>query len=119
MGQVLGELLPLALGVAISPIPIIAVILMLFAPRAARTSLGFLLGWLAGIIIATVVFVWLAAATDLGGSSGTAPAAAWVKIILGVLMVLLTLKQWKARPAPGMAAELPKWMAAIDRFTPG
>ena len=31
MGQLIGEFLPLAVGVAISPIPIIAVILMLFS----------------------------------------------------------------------------------------
>jgi threonine/homoserine/homoserine lactone efflux protein len=119
MGQVLGDLLPLALGVAISPIPIIAVILMLFAPRAGGTSTGFLVGWLAGIVLATALFVWLASATDLGGSSGTSVAAGWAKITLGALVLLLALKQWRSRPAAGAATELPKWMAAIDRFTPG
>ena len=34
MGEVIGDLLPVALGVAISPVPIIAVILMLLAPDA-------------------------------------------------------------------------------------
>lgn len=33
MGEVIGELLPLARGVAISPVPIIAVILMLLTPQ--------------------------------------------------------------------------------------
>jgi len=36
MGGVIGDLLPTALGVAISPVPIIAVILMLLAPRARK-----------------------------------------------------------------------------------
>ena len=45
---VIGDILPLALCVAISPIPIIAAILMLFSPRAAGTSSGFLIGWRAG-----------------------------------------------------------------------
>jgi hypothetical protein len=34
MGQAIGDLLPSAVGVAISPVPIIAVILMLGTPRA-------------------------------------------------------------------------------------
>ena len=34
MGEVIGDLLPVALGVAISPVPMIAVILMLLAPHA-------------------------------------------------------------------------------------
>jgi hypothetical protein len=33
-GSVIGDILPLAMGIAISPIPIIAVILMLLSPRA-------------------------------------------------------------------------------------
>ena len=45
--------MPLALGVAISPIPIIATILMLLAPQARGTSVGFLLGWVLGIVVAT------------------------------------------------------------------
>ncbi|MGH3502089.1 MAG: hypothetical protein ACRDQA_14575 [Nocardioidaceae bacterium] len=45
MGAVIGDVLPLAIGVAISPIPIIAVILMLLSRQASRTSTGFLLGW--------------------------------------------------------------------------
>jgi hypothetical protein len=36
MGSVIGEILPLALGIAISPIPIIAAILMLLSPRATQ-----------------------------------------------------------------------------------
>jgi len=50
MGEVIGELLPLALGVAISPLPIIAVILILLAPPAGSTSGGFLVGWVVGIV---------------------------------------------------------------------
>src|SRR4029453_18692301 len=50
MGSVIGEILPLAVGIAISPIPIIAAILMLLSPKAKATSVGFLLGWLAGIL---------------------------------------------------------------------
>jgi hypothetical protein len=41
VGAVIGDLLPLALGVAISPIPIIAVIVTLLSRQAARTSTGF------------------------------------------------------------------------------
>jgi hypothetical protein len=43
MGSVIGDFLPQALGVAISPVPIIATILMLLAPKAGATSVGFLL----------------------------------------------------------------------------
>ena len=37
MGSAIGDVLPLALGVAISPIPIIAVILMLLSPKGGSS----------------------------------------------------------------------------------
>ena len=43
MNDVIGQLLPLAVGVAISPILIIAAILMLLAAKGGGTSVGFLL----------------------------------------------------------------------------
>ena len=119
MNQVLGELLPLAVGVAISPIPIIAIILMLLAPQAGGTSVGFLLGWVVGVVVATTVFTVLAATIGLGESGGPSTAAAWTKIVLGLLLLLLAARQWRRRPAPGADPPLPKWMAAIDSFTFG
>ncbi|MFI6813389.1 GAP family protein [Nonomuraea sp. NPDC050328] len=117
--NVTGELLPLALGVAISPVPIIAVILMLLAPRAGGTSTGFLIGWVAGVVIATVLFAMLAEAVGLESGGQPSAVVSWIKLLLGVVMLLLAIKQWKARPKEGQAPKLPAWMAAIDKMTPG
>jgi threonine/homoserine/homoserine lactone efflux protein len=118
MTAVLGDLLPLALGVAISPVPIIAVILMLLAPKAGGTSAGFLLGWVLGVVVATVVFVVLAEVAGLGASAGPSTASSWIKIVLGALLLVLAVMQWRSRPAEGEEPALPSWMAAIDTFTP-
>src|SRR5688500_2865886 len=97
MGPVLGDLLPLAVGVAVSPIPIIAVILMLLAPNAGGTSAGFLAGWVLGIAGATTLFLLLAGTLDTGSGSEPSAAVSWVKLGLGVLLLLLAAKQWQAR----------------------
>src|SRR3954467_12068166 len=117
MGQVVGDLLPLALGVAISPIPIIAVILMLLAPKAGGTSAGFLVGWLIGIAGTTTVFLLLAGILDQGTDAEPSAGASWIKLALGVLLLVLAAGQWRGRPEPGQQPQLPKWMTAIDRFT--
>jgi len=44
MGNVISAILPQAIGVAISSVPIIAVILMLFSQRARSNGSAFLLG---------------------------------------------------------------------------
>ncbi len=58
MGQGISEVLTFAVGVAISPVPIIAVILMLFSQRAKVNGPAFLVGWvLALAAVSTVVYV--------------------------------------------------------------
>jgi threonine/homoserine/homoserine lactone efflux protein len=118
MTEVIGEILPLAIGIAISPIPIIAAILMLLSPRAKGTSVGFLIGWVAGIVVAIVLFTLISTviAQDTGGPS---PVAGAIKIILGALLLFLAIKQWRAPPAKGEEASMPKWMSAIDSMTAG
>lgn len=51
MGSVIGEVTPLALGVALSPFPVVPAILLLFTPRAKATAGAFLAGWAAGILV--------------------------------------------------------------------
>jgi threonine/homoserine/homoserine lactone efflux protein len=119
MGAVIGELLPLSLGVAISPVPIIAVILMLLAPRAGAASVGFGAGWVLGIAVVTVVALAIASSADVGGSEDQpSTAASWLKVVLGVLLLAVAVRQWRARPKGDEPATLPKWMAAIDQVTP-
>jgi threonine/homoserine/homoserine lactone efflux protein len=118
MNQVIGEILPLAVGIATSPIPIITAILMLLSPRAKGTSLGFMIGWLAGIVVAIVLFSLLSSVIPLE-TGGRSPITAVIKIILGVLLLVLAIKQWLARPTKGDQASLPKWMSTIDSMPAG
>ena len=119
MGSVIGDILPLALGIAISPIPIIAAILMLLSPKAKATSVGFLIGWVGGIVVAVVVFTLLASIIPASDPSQSQPIAGVIKIVLGGLLLVLALRQWRGRPKAGAEAALPKWMSAIDTMTAG
>ena len=47
MADAIGQVLSLGVGVALSPVPIIAVVLMLGTPRARVNGPAFLLGWVA------------------------------------------------------------------------
>jgi len=114
---VIGDLLPLAVAVAISPLPIIAAILMLFSARARSNGLGFLLGWTVGILVVAVVFTLLSGLIP-GSSGGSQPVVGVVKIVLGVLLLFVAFRQWRGRPRDGATAATPKWMSAIDSITP-
>ncbi|MEL4319215.1 GAP family protein [Leifsonia sp. YIM 134122] len=117
MGSVIGDVLPLALGIAISPIPIIAAILMLLSPKAKGTSIGFLLGWVLGIIVAVVLFELLSSIIPASDPDAAKPVAGVIKLLLGLGLLFLAWRQWSSRPAAGAEPALPKWMAAIDTMT--
>lgn len=117
MAAVIGDLLPLALGIAISPVPIIAAILMLLSPKARVTGVGFLLGWIAGIVVVVTVFALLAGIIPEADSNGSQPIVGAFQLILGAILLLLAVRQWRSRPKPGEAPALPAWMHAIDSFT--
>lgn len=119
MGAVIGDLLPLAIGIAISPVPIIAVILMLLSRKATATSTGFLLGWVAGVVVVTTVVLVLVG--QAGDTSGGKPStvSSVLKLIFGVLLLLMAVRQWQGRPKAAEAGAMPKWMGAIESFTFG
>ena len=101
MNGVIGDILPLALGIAISPIPILKDNRMLRSPTAKGTSVGFLLGWVAGIVVAVVLFTLLASVIPQNDSDASKPVAGVIKLVLGVLLLLLALRQWRSRPKAG------------------
>ena len=114
MGSVIGDLLPLAVGVAVSPVPIIAAILMLLGKRARTTSIGFAAGWLVGIVVATTVFVLLSGLLD--SDDGPSTTSSWIKLVIGVALLAVGVRQWRGR---GRHHDTPKWMSAIDEMKTG
>ena len=118
MGQAIGDLLPSAVGVALSPVPIIAVILMLGTPKARSNGPAFAVGWVIGLIVVSVIVLLLAGDSD-DPDSGSSTAVSVIKLLIGVLFLLMSVKQWQGRPKAGEEAQMPKWMGTIDRFTAG
>lgn len=118
MGQAIGDMLVAAVGVAISPIPIIAVVLMLVSPRGRVNGPAYLLGQVVGVAGAGAVVLLLAGSVGTTDDGQPAAWVSWLKLVLGVVLLVLALQQWRARPRAGETAETPKWMEAIDDFTP-
>jgi hypothetical protein len=120
MGTAIGELLPLAVAIAISVTTIITTVLMLLSPKArGRSTVGLLAGCVVGVGGAVALFALLPSVLPTRDSSGSSLEAAVIKIVIGVLLVVLALSQWRGRPARGERAELPKWMAGVDSMMPG
>lgn len=119
MGKAIGDILPLAIGVAISPIPIIAIVLMLGTPRARSNGLAFAIGWVVGLTMVGAIMLVIATGNATSGSGEPKTWVSVLKLVFGTLFLLLAVKQWRSRPPAGEEAMMPKWMRAIDTFTTG
>ena len=60
MGEAIGQMLPAAVGVAISPLPIVAVVLMLVTPRGRVNGPAFVLGWMLGLAVVGAIVLGVA-----------------------------------------------------------
>jgi threonine/homoserine/homoserine lactone efflux protein len=119
MGDAIGQLLPFAAGVAISPMPIIALVLILVTPRGRGNAAAFLVGWLAGLVGVGAVLLALAGPADPAEGGEPATWVSLVKLALGLALGALAVKQWRDRPAEGERAAKPGWMEAVDSLGPG
>jgi hypothetical protein len=118
MGQAIGGALPLAVGIALSPIPIIAVVLVLASERAKVNGPVFVLGWLTGLGIVGAIVLAIAGLGRASQSGSPAAWVSWVKIVLGVLLLRVAARQFRGRPRGDEEPTMPKWMATIDKTRP-
>lgn len=124
MGGILLLDLAYAAGVALSPTPIIIVILILFGSGGRRNAFAFLLGWIIGLAVLAVVLV----AFDIAErflSPNDVIARPGIQVLLGLGVVFLAYRQWKKPPVSAEAAA-PKWLNSLnnvltessEKFTP-
>jgi hypothetical protein len=118
MHGVLGALLPLAIAVTISPIPIIAEILLLFTRRPVAAASAYLVGFMVGVAVVLGILVIVANAINLS-ESGPSKGAGTLQLVLGAVLVVASVRRFRTRPKEGEAAPTPKWMDGIASFTPG
>lgn len=110
------QVAPYAVAVALSPMPIAALLLMLLSKRAKSNSVSFMLGWLLGILLLVVVAMQTALSSESTGGAHTIRNI--INGVLGIVLILFAVKQFKHRPKHGQHPEVPKWMSAIENFSP-
>ena len=105
MGTAIGEMLPLAIGIAISPTTITATVLMLLSNAKSRT-VALLLGCLVGVGGAVALSTLLSTLLPIQDSRGPSPAAGTIKLVAGALFLC-----WRGvngsggpRPAYGLSS---------------
>jgi Sap, sulfolipid-1-addressing protein len=112
MSDAIRETLPLAIAIAVSPVPIVAIVLMLVADDARGNALACLAGWALSLVaLATLAAVL---GLDIGGSGGSAAVAQLV--LAGILVVLIVVELHQRRREAGAP---PRWLRLLDGMRPG
>jgi threonine/homoserine/homoserine lactone efflux protein len=108
------DLLLIGLAIALEPFPLTAFILILSTEKGIWKGLAFVLGWLACLIV--VIAAVLLTTGDKPPKPNTAPstAALAVKLALGIVLVLLAVRQQRRMGRP---RKPPSWMARLDRLS--
>jgi threonine/homoserine/homoserine lactone efflux protein len=114
LGEVLGE----AVGILVSPLPIVAVILMLFTAHGKANSIAFVAGWIVGLAAVGAVVLSLSDAADVSSDSDASDGSGGVLVVIGVLLIVAAVRRWRRRPRAGEVATPPKWMSRIDGLRP-
>jgi threonine/homoserine/homoserine lactone efflux protein len=110
--------LPNALGIVLSPLAVVAVILLLLTPRARVNGLAFLAGWVAGLAVVAGLTLLV---TDEPGAAAQGQQALWtlvLRLAIGAGLLFLAYRSFRKRPRAGEEARLPGWMNAVGSFTP-
>ena len=118
MGAAIGQSLPLAIGVGLSPISITAVVLLLTSSRARSLGPIFVLGWLLGLVVVGAVVLVVVGSSGAGSSGQRTTWVSWVMIVLGVLLLVGAVRHLHGRARGGEEGPLPAWIGAIDRLKP-
>ena len=118
INEAIGQVLSFGVGVALSPVPIVSVVLMLGTPRARSNGPAFVIGWIVGLAAVGSIVLLVSSGANASENGEPANWVNWLKLALGLVLLLIAVKQWRGRPAGGDQAQLPKWMQAIETFTP-
>jgi len=112
--HLIADLIPAATAIAISPLPIVAVVVLLLSKNGLRNAAAFATGWLLAMLAVGATAAFLGVGMDFSTSSQPSQLLLIIKTSLGGILLIAAYRQWSRRPAPGEEASRAKWMETLD-----
>jgi hypothetical protein len=132
MGELIVQLIPVALGVVLSPLAIMALVAVLLSRLPRVNGIAYLLGWTVGIVGLLALFLWLFASLEVRTVHEPPLWTIALRLALGLLLVggavwvyrrgADRIRQMARATTPhevAKAATLPGWLRGVERFRPG
>lgn len=133
MGELIVSLVPVAVGVILSPLAIMALVAVLLSRNARANGVAYLLGWLLGLGGVVAVFAWLFPMLAVHGRGEPPLWVAVLRLLLGLFLTAAAVWVYRkgrariaqmataASPREVVAAspQLPGWLHSVESFRPG
>jgi hypothetical protein len=112
------DLVLIGLVITLEPIPLTAFLLVVSSKGGVRKGAAFIFGWLASLAIVVAGTVLVTGNKPPKPSTAPSLAALAVKILIGVALLAIALRQWRKRGKPKKPKKTPKWQTGIDNMSP-
>jgi hypothetical protein len=118
MLQAIGHILPLALAVALSSVPLMATIMILLSPKRGASAAPFLIGWVLGMLVLVVICTVSTQAVPTPRSARQPDVAVGIgEMLVGAGLIVIGIVSWRRarkNPAEGM----PAWLDKVQSIGP-
>src|SRR5215213_11086537 len=115
MGGVIGETLPLGLGIALNPISIVVAILILGTVQTPKNGIAFAFGWITGLTVLLVVTSLVVQERSTADPEATRTIVHLGKIAFGVIFILAAIWGLRRRPRGGDESGARRWTQLVDQ----
>jgi hypothetical protein len=112
---VVADLVLIALGIALQPFRLSAFILILSTKNGTKKGLGFILGWLACLVLVIAAVVLITGGEPVRFRTIPSTVVLVSKLALGIALLVLAAVQWQQR---NRARRPPAWLARLDTMSP-
>ena len=109
------DLVLIALGIALQPFRLSAFILILSTKGGTKKGLGFILGWLACLVLVIALVVLVTGGKPVRFRTVPSTAMLILKLALGIALIAIAAVQWQQR---NRTRRPPAWLARLDTMSP-
>jgi hypothetical protein len=108
----------LALGVAASPLPIVAILVLLLTRRARPGSIVMLIGWVLGVAVALSISIAFADTIRVPKVGTDLPWEGLFMLLLGIGLVMMGVLSRRGRFRSADPEQPPSWVNSVDNMSP-
>jgi len=117
MGEAIGQILVFGVGVAFSPLAIVALVVMLVPPGGARPAGAFAAAWVLSLAVVSTAVLLMADGADASANGAPATWVSVVKIAVGLLLVFFGVRRWRGHNDREPEAATPRWISHLGNVT--